>query len=53
MACNCKKRVQPRPEAKPVQIKLTETKPDAGVVLTPEQQQQVDVIVERINQLRN
>lgn len=51
MGCNCKKRVQPQP--RPVQIKLTESKPDAGVVLTPEQQKQVDVIVERINQLRN
>ena len=53
MGCNCKKRVQPKPQPRPVQIKLTESKPDAGVVLTPEQQKQVDVIVERINQLRN
>lgn len=52
MSCNCKKRNQPKPDAKPVQIRLTETKPDAGVVLTPEQQIQVEVIVDRINQLR-
>jgi len=52
MACNCKKRNQPKPQPVPVQIKLTETKPDAGVVLTPDQQIQVEVIVDRINQLR-
>jgi len=52
MACNCKKRNQPVREVKPAQIRLTETKPDAGVVLTPDQQVQVEVIVDRINQLR-
>ena len=52
MGCNCKKREQPKPEVRPAQIRLTETKPDAGVVLTPEQQIQVETIVERINQLR-
>ena len=52
MSCNCKKRNQPKPEVRPAQIKLTESKPDAGVVLTPDQQVQVEVIVDRINQLR-
>jgi len=52
MSCSCKKRDQPKPEVRPTQIKLTETKPDAGVVLTPDQQVQVELIVDRINQLR-
>lgn len=54
MACGCKKKKIQDVKPNTVQITVTETKQDnPAVPLTPEQQKQVAVIVDKINKLTN
>lgn len=58
MGCGCKKKgnnVQPTNQTKGATIRLSESKPatQSNVPVNQQQQQQVDLILERINQLNS
>lgn len=54
MGCGCKKNKVQEVVVTPIQVSVTESKPQTEqptTTLTPEQQQQVNVIIEKINNL--